>query len=87
MKLSAIAQRGSRKDFVALYALGRSGLSLQDMLGWYRQKFDVEDIGHLLYALLYLDDADAERMPRMLWKADWKEIKRTIAGWVRALGE
>ncbi len=83
MKLSAIAQRGSRKDFVDLYALGRSGLSLQDMLGWYCQKFGVEDIGHLLYALLYFDDADAERMPRMLWKVDWKEIKKTIGGWVR----
>jgi hypothetical protein len=87
MKLSAIAQRGSRKDFVDLYALGRSGLSLQDMLDWYRHKFRVEDIGHLLYALLYFDDADAERMPRMLCKVDWKEIKKTIGGWVRALRE
>lgn len=87
MKLSAIAQRGSRKDFVDLYASGRSGFSLSDMLGWYRQKFGVQDIGHLLYALLYFDDADAERMPQMLWKADWKEIKRTIGGWVRALRE
>jgi nucleotidyltransferase AbiEii toxin of type IV toxin-antitoxin system len=87
MKLSAIAQRGSRKDFVDLYALGRSGFALPDMLGWYRQKFGVQDIGHLLYALLYFDDADAERMPQMLWKVDWKEIKKTIGGWVRDLRE
>jgi nucleotidyltransferase AbiEii toxin of type IV toxin-antitoxin system len=87
MKLSAIAQRGSRKDFVDLYALGRSGFSLSDMLSWYRQKFSVEDISHLLYALLYFDDADAERMPRMLCEVDWKEVKRTIGGWVRDLRE
>ena len=87
MKLSAIAQRGSRKDFVDLYALGRTGLALPDMLDWYRRKFDVQDVGHLLYALLYFDDADAERMPRMIWKVDWKEIKRTIGGWVRDLRE
>lgn len=85
MKLSAIAQRGSKKDFVDLYALGHSGLNLKDMLDWYRRKFAVEDAGHLLYALLYFDDAEAERMPRMVWKADWKLIKKTIEGWVRAL--
>ncbi len=85
MKLSAIAQRGSRKDFVDLYALGHTGFHLKDMLDWYRQKFGVEDIGHLLYALAYFDDAETERMPRMIWKVDWKGIKTTIEGWVRAL--
>ncbi len=85
MKLSAIAQRGSKKDFVDLFALGRHGLSLVDMLEWYRAKFSVEDASYVLYALTYFDDADAERMPRMIWKVDWKEIKRTITAWVRAV--
>ncbi|HEX9943724.1 MAG TPA: nucleotidyl transferase AbiEii/AbiGii toxin family protein [Thermoanaerobaculia bacterium] len=85
MKLSAITQRGSKKDFIDLYALGHSGFSLPDMLEWYRAKFEVEDIGHVLYALAYFDDADGERMPRMVWKAEWKEIKRTITGWVRGV--
>jgi nucleotidyltransferase AbiEii toxin of type IV toxin-antitoxin system len=85
MKLSAIAQRGSKKDFVDLFALGHDGFSLADMLEWYRAKFNVEDTGHVLYALTYFDDADAERMPRMIWKVDWKEIKRTVAAWVRAV--
>jgi hypothetical protein len=35
MKLAAISQRGSRKDFVDLFALGRQGFSLQQMLDWY----------------------------------------------------
>lgn len=83
MKLSAITQRGSRKDFIDLYALGRNGFRLPDMLDWYRAKFDVEDLGHVLYALSFFDDADAERRPRMVWKVEWKEIKRTIADWVR----
>jgi hypothetical protein len=75
----------SKKDFVDLFALGHDGFTLSRMLEWYRAKFDVEDIGHVLYALAYFDDADAERMPRMVWKVGWKEIKRTIAGWVRAV--
>jgi hypothetical protein len=85
MKLSAITQRGSKKDFVDLYALGRNGFRLAEMLDWYRRKFEVEDISHVLYALVYFDDADPQPKPKMLWKADWKEIKKTITGWVRGL--
>jgi len=84
MKLSAIAQRGSKQDFVDLFALGRHGFSLADMLTWYREKFGVEEIGHVLYSLAYFDDADSERMPRMISKVEWKEIKSTITAWVRA---
>jgi len=84
MKLSAIAQRGSRKDFVDLFALGRHGFSLADMLRWYNEKFEVRDVGHLLYALVYFDDAEAERMPAMISKMSWREIKRTIQAWVKA---
>jgi hypothetical protein len=86
MKLSAIVQRGSRKDFVDLYALGREGLRLQEMLDWYRTKFEVEDIGHVLYALVYFEDADAERMPTTVWKVDWRDVKRTIRDWVQTIG-
>jgi sucrose-6-phosphate hydrolase SacC (GH32 family) len=84
MKLSAIAQRGSRKDFVDLYALGRHGFALGEMVHWYRDKFEVTDIGHLLYALVYFDDADSEKMPTMIWKLNWREIKRTVQDWVKA---
>ena len=85
MKLSAITQRGAKKDFVDLYALGRNGFRLAEMLDWYRRKFEIEDISHVLYALVYFDDADREPKPKMLWKTDWKEIKKTITGWVRGL--
>ena len=78
MKLSAVAQRGSKKDFVDLYALIREGFSLQDMLSWYQEKYEISDVGHVLYALAYFDDAEVERMPQLLWKTDWKQIKKTI---------
>lgn len=83
MKLSAIAQRGARKDFCDLYALGKTSFSLQDMLGFYQKKFGIRDIGSVLYGLVYFDDAENERMPRMLWKATWREIKKTILEWVK----
>src|SRR5207237_7264645 len=67
MKLAAVAQRGAKKDFVDLYALGRSGGSLRQFLRWYRRKYAVGDVAHLLYSLAYFDEADRERMPRLLW--------------------
>lgn len=86
MKLSAVVQRGSKKDFIDLFALGREGFQLSVMLGWYGTKFGVEDIGHVLYALAYFDDADRERMPRMLWDLDWREVKEAIRAWTRQSG-
>ena len=86
MKLSAIAQRGARKDFVDLYALLREGFSLADMLGWYQEKFKVQELGHVLYSLVYFADAEAEPMPRMIWNADWQKVKQTVQEAARQAG-
>ena len=85
MKLSAVAQRGARKDFCDLYALGKTSFSLQEMLSFYQHKFGVGDIGSVLYGLVYFDDAEKECMPRMLWKVAWREIKSTIVEWVKGI--
>ncbi len=83
MKLSAIAQRGHKKDFIDLYALGIKSFSLRQMLGFYRKKFSLQDIAHILFALSYFDDAEKERMPVMLWETQWNTIKKTIQTWVK----
>jgi predicted nucleotidyltransferase component of viral defense system len=83
MKLAALTQRGSKKDFVDIYALGLRYQPLPVMLRLYRQKYSVEDTVHVLYGLAYFHDADKERMPRMLWDTDWRTIKKTIQRWVR----
>ncbi len=87
MKLSAIAQRGQRKDFCDLYVLGIKHCSLAQMLDLYQQKFKVKDIGPILYGLAYFDDAENEPMPHMLMDLSWKTIKKTIQGWVKELGK
>jgi hypothetical protein len=53
------------------------------MLGFYQKKFSINDIGSVLYGLVYFDDAESERMPRMLWDVTWREIRNTILGWVK----
>ena len=85
MKLSALAQRGSRKDFVDIYALGLKHLSLKEMLRLYQTKYSVRDIGHVLYGLAYFDDADREKMPKMLWTLRWETVKETLRGWLKQI--
>jgi len=81
MKLAAVAQRGSKKDFIDVFALGRL-FELPKMLGFYRKKYGVKDDGHLLVALTYFDDADRERTPILLHRHSWPTIKTVIRGWV-----
>lgn len=82
MKLAAIAQPGAKKDFVDLYALVRKHRPLSGFIERYRQKYGTEDTAHLLYAVVYFDDADAEPMPVLLWEVDWLTIKQSIRTWV-----
>lgn len=85
MKLSAIAQRGAKKGFVDIYALAREEDSLRKMVRWYRKKYAVENIVHLIRSLGYFDDAEPERMPRMLWKVNWQTTRSAIQSWVLAM--
>jgi hypothetical protein len=82
MKLSAVAQRGSRKDFVDGYAIARERIPLAGMLSLYVRRYHMEDFAHVLYGLAYFDDADRERMPVMLWDVSWSQVKRAIRDWV-----
>ncbi len=85
MKLVAIGGRGSRKDFVDLFFLLRSGIALETIMDLVRKRFagiDYNDY-HLLKSLVYFDDAESEPMPRMLRRASWPEIKKTIVAEVK----
>ncbi len=85
MKLAAVVQRGARKDFLDIYALGTRHRPLSEMLSLYQQKYAIRDVLHVLQGLSYFDDADKERMPRLLWRFDWRTVKGTIQGWVREM--
>jgi hypothetical protein len=87
MKLSAIAQRGARKDFVDLFALLDHHRPLAELIELYRRKFEIDEIGHLLYSLTYFKDAEGERMPEMLWSVDWNTMRTEIESRVKALAE
>lgn len=76
MKMSAVAGRGSKKDFIDLFFVCRSH-KISDVFKWAGRKFP----GHPNFcvqaakALVYFEDAEKEPEPRMLKPADWDEIK------------
>jgi len=78
MKLLAIAQRGSRKDFVDIYELLRSGGDLKTMLTDFQTKFGVTETISVKRGLVYFDDAEKERMPEMLVPLSWVDLKHRL---------
>ena len=77
MKLAALSGRGSRKDFVDLYFCCREGMSLENILELFREKYHglAVDSYHLIRSLTFFDDAEAEVMPEMLREATWEQMK------------
>jgi len=87
MKLSAIAQRGSKKDFIDLYALMEAGLGLAKTLELYRKRFRVDDIAHVLFGLAFFDDAEKEKTPKMLWGVNWETVRETLRKRIKEYAE
>jgi predicted nucleotidyltransferase component of viral defense system len=77
MKLSAITNRGSKKDFIDL-ALLIDKLSLRQMMNLYHEKYPDGMEMMVLRSLVYFDDADVQSDPVMLVPYDWKSIKKLI---------
>jgi predicted nucleotidyltransferase component of viral defense system len=82
MKIAAITNRGSRKDFVDLYFLLQH-FSMNDIIRLYLEKYP-DGSEFLAYkSLLYFEDADAQLMPKMLMPVSWKDIKNRIIAEVK----
>lgn len=79
-KIKTISQRGSKKDFVDLYAVIKSKYSIAEVCNIFKNRFGRSDINfyHVLKSLTFFEDAEEEPMPRMkapdkMW--DWDTIK------------
>jgi hypothetical protein len=77
MKLNAIAERGSKKDFIDLYYLLKK-YSLKQMLDFYNHKYHDGSEFMVLKSLTYFDDADKEESPIIFENVSWEEIKKNI---------
>lgn len=77
MKVNAIAGSGSIKDFIDVYFL-LNEFSINEMIGFYLQKYSDGSEVMVRKSLTYFDDADNEEAPIMFQTITWKEIKKTI---------
>ena len=85
MKLSAVTNRGSRKDFIDLHYLITNYKSLQNYLALFEKKFKQRDIGHVLRSLVYFEEAELEPEIKTLQTMNWQELKRDFETWVKAI--
>jgi len=84
MKLVAVAQRGTKKDFIDLFILLQRYKSLSELLDLYRQKYTTENITPVLLGLVYFDDAELDPLP-LKWDVPWNEVKIYLQQSVRQI--
>jgi hypothetical protein len=82
MKIAAITQRGSKKDFIDLYFLLKV-FSLEDILHFYEQKITDSNEWMALRSMAFFQDADVQPTPLVLKGVSWEEIKRFVLMQVR----
>lgn len=89
MKLHAIASRGSRKDFIDLYCLTRSRISLENLLMMVLEEQGTVRFNWLLFlkGLIDFEEAEREVQPMMLWPIAWSEVKGGLTEEVKRIGK
>lgn len=76
MKISAIASRGTKRDFVDLY-VSAERFGLANLLQLFERKYAQARYQpmHLLKSLVFFEDAEKDPMPAMLAPLDWNVVK------------
>lgn len=78
MKLSAVTNRGAKKDFYDIFFLLHRH-SFTQLCDWYKRKFRTNNLFMLLKSITYFDDAELTETPVLLAKnISWESVKETI---------
>jgi hypothetical protein len=87
MKLIAISQRGTKRDFVDLFFICQHGYALGELLRQIPLKYVTVSYPsyHLLRALVYFADAEKDESPQMLAPFEWDQAKRFFEAQVKRL--
>lgn len=78
MKIIAISQRGKKRDFFDLYwyCHNREPLEIVIEKAIKQYPYQRHNIGHIYNSLSYFADAEADPMPKIFFRATWKEVKK-----------
>ncbi|MBI5358581.1 nucleotidyl transferase AbiEii/AbiGii toxin family protein [Candidatus Amesbacteria bacterium] len=83
MKIHAVSDRGTKRDFVDLYMLAQE-FGMNEILMFYDDKYgDLDEKAyHLIRSLDYFSDAEAEpsdKAPKMLIDLPWEKVRTYFA--------
>ena len=81
-KIQAIQGRGSKEDFYDMYFLLQH-FTLEEILGFYSQKYSNYSMFRTRMSLTYFEDAEHQECPKMWVDVDWKTVKESISKAVR----
>ncbi len=85
MKLKAIAQRGSKKDFYDIFFL-LNVLPISEMLRLFSDKFKQQEVFHIIKSLTYFEDAEDYADPIVFDKTlTWEKVKSKVFNAVQGL--
>jgi len=83
MKISAISQRGAKRDFIDLFFIMKQyELPITEVMLQYFEIYKMFKPNpiHALKSLTYFDDAEKEPMPKMRIPVQWHEVKGFFEG-------
>lgn len=86
MKVAAISERGTKRDFIDLYFILQK-MSMDNALSLYEKKYQklASNLVHIKKSLVYFIDADDDPMPVMLKEIDWQEVKNYFENLVKKM--
>lgn len=78
MKIVAISQRGRKRDFVDLYWYCANQEPLAEIINRAVKQYPGQkhNQAHFLKSLTYFADAEADPMPKIFFKASWRDVKK-----------
>lgn len=88
MKLVAITDRGTRKDYIDLYFLAQK-YSFEEMFEFYDKKYHLLEANRLtiLKSFTYFFDADESEMPMMIKETRWDDVKKFFVQEVKRISK
>lgn len=84
MKIAAITNRGSKKDFIDLFFLLKT-FGMKEIIEFYQMKYIDANAFFAILSLTYFDDAEKSDMPQMLIPTSWEDVKKYIIFEVKQL--
>ena len=78
MKITAVSQRGRKRDFFDLYWCAHNIESLEQIIKRLPEQYPsvAHDYHHILKALVYFNDAESDPEPEIYFKANWNTVKK-----------